>query len=95
LIALSLGIDLSIVDGLAVLPAVILASALPISIAGWGVREGAMVVGLGLLAIDGSDAALVSIFFGLLLLGFGLLGGAVWLVTRAPRPRLERNTNLR
>jgi len=90
LIALSLGIDLGIMDGLAVLPAVMLASALPISIAGWGVREGGMVVGLGLLAIDGSDAALVSIFFGLLLLSLGLLGGAVWLVTRAPRPGSER-----
>jgi uncharacterized membrane protein YbhN (UPF0104 family) len=89
LIARSLGVDLGIVDGLAVLPAVILVSSLPISIAGWGVREGGMVVGLGLLAIGGSDAALVSIFFGLLLLGCGLLGGAVWLVTRAPRPAAE------
>jgi uncharacterized membrane protein YbhN (UPF0104 family) len=89
LIALSLGIDLGIMDGLAVLPAVMLASALPISIAGWGVREGSMVVGLGLLAIGSSDAALVSIIFGLLVLGLGLLGGAVWLVTRAPRPTAE------
>jgi uncharacterized membrane protein YbhN (UPF0104 family) len=90
LIAVSLGIDLDFLNGLAVLPAVMLVSALPISIAGWGVREGGMVVGLGLLAIGASDAALVSIFFGLLLLGFGLLGGVVWLFTRAPRPEPER-----
>ena len=90
LIAQSLGIDLRILDSLAVLPAVMLASALPISIAGWGVREGGMVVGLGLLAVGASDAALVSIVFGLLLLGIGLLGGVVWLVTRAPRPGAER-----
>jgi uncharacterized membrane protein YbhN (UPF0104 family) len=89
LTALSLGIDLGIMDSLAVLPAVMLASALPISIAGWGVREGGMVVGLGLLAIGSSDAALVSIIFGLLVLGLGLLGGVVWLVTRAPRPTAE------
>jgi uncharacterized membrane protein YbhN (UPF0104 family) len=89
LTSLSLGIDLGIMDSLAVLPAVMLASALPISIAGWGVREGGMVVGLGLLAIGSSDAALVSIIFGLLVLGLGLLGGVVWLVTRAPRPTAE------
>ncbi|MCZ6741282.1 MAG: hypothetical protein O7D27_03860, partial [Alphaproteobacteria bacterium] len=53
----------------------------PVSIAGWGLREGSMVVGLGL-----ADSVLVSIVFGLLLLGFGLAGGLLWLLTGGRRP---------
>jgi hypothetical protein len=86
LLAASLGIGFGLLDALAVLPAVLLISSVPISIAGWGVREGSMVVGLGLLGVGNSDAALVSIFFGVLLLAFGLLGGLVWLLDHGPRP---------
>jgi uncharacterized membrane protein YbhN (UPF0104 family) len=84
--ALAIGIASPLVETLAVLPAVLLAASLPISIAGWGVREGGMVVGLGLLGVAASDAALVSVFFGLLHLGFGALGGLAWLFQHRPRP---------
>lgn len=70
----------------AVVPGVMVASSTPISIAGWGVREASMVVGLGLLGVAQSDAAIVSIGFGLLVLGFGLLGGLVWLLRGSPQP---------
>lgn len=86
LLALSLDIALALPAVLAVVPAVLLIASLPISIAGWGVREGAMVVGLALLGVGRSDAALVSIFFGVLLLAFGLLGGVVWLCQREVAP---------
>ena len=52
--------------GYLILPVVILLSAIPISIAGWGVREGLMVIGLGLVGIKPSDALSLSILFGLI-----------------------------
>ena len=41
-------IDLDFGAALVIVPAVMLVSMAPISFAGWGVREGAMIVGLGL-----------------------------------------------
>ena len=87
LLAGGLGVPLDSVGALAVVPSVMIVSAIPISIAGWGLREGTMVVGLGLLGVSQSDAALVSIAFGLLLLIIGLLGGLLWLAQGAKRPR--------
>lgn len=77
------GFDIQFPLGLsiAVVPLVLLVTALPISIAGWGVREGSMVVGLGLLGVPDSDAALVSVVIGLIGVGLGALGGLTWLVS--------------
>lgn len=69
-------------DYLVVIPAVILVSSLPITIAGWGVREGAMVVGLGLAGIPADLALAVSLLFGGLLILVGLLGAALWIIER-------------
>lgn len=63
---------------LSVLPMVILVSMAPISIAGWGLREGAMVVGLGLLGVAASDALSVSVAYGLVQVAAGAVGGAIW-----------------
>jgi hypothetical protein len=87
--ALAIGVACPLFETLAVLPAVLLAASLPISIAGWGVREGGMVVGLGLLGVATSDAALVSVFFGLLQLAFGAAGGLAWLLQHSPRPAAD------
>jgi hypothetical protein len=57
-----------------------LVSMIPISFAGWGVREGAMIMGLGGLGISEPNALAVSIAFGLLQLIVGLPGGALWLM---------------
>lgn len=73
----------------AVVPGVMVAASIPISIAGWGVREATMVVGLGLLGVGQSDAGIISIAFGLLVLLIGLLGGLVWLVRGSPQPRRD------
>jgi glycosyltransferase 2 family protein len=52
----------------------------PVSIAGWGVREGAMVYGLGLANVPREAALIVSIVVGLSLAAIGLAGGVVWLM---------------
>lgn len=86
LLAQGLGLSLDPIGVLAVVPGIMIVSAIPISIAGWGVREGTMVVGLGLLGVARGDAALVSIAFGLLSLLLGLLGGVLWLIHRGRQP---------
>ena len=55
------------------LPALLIA-ALPIAVAGWGVREGAMIVGYGLFGVAPAAALAVSIAFGLASLVFSLPG---------------------
>jgi uncharacterized membrane protein YbhN (UPF0104 family) len=85
-LARDLEVGVELLGVFAVVPGVMVASSIPISIAGWGVREASMVVGLGLLGVAQGEAAIISIGFGLLVLGFGLLGGLVWLVRGSPQP---------
>ncbi len=75
-----LGLALPIGWYLLVTPPAMMLSLLPISIGGWGVREGAVVVGLGLAGVGRADALLVSVLFGFCSALIGLLGGLVWLV---------------
>jgi uncharacterized membrane protein YbhN (UPF0104 family) len=59
-----LGVNL--LDCILVMPPVMLLSALPISIAGWGVREGAMVVAFGLLGVAPESAIVLSVQFAII-----------------------------
>jgi uncharacterized membrane protein YbhN (UPF0104 family) len=63
-IARSLGIEASLGDLAAVAIPVMLLAMLPISFAGWGVREAAMVTGMGLLQVSPSLALATSVSFG-------------------------------
>lgn len=49
-----------------VLPAMTLVASLPISIGGWGVREGAFIYGLGLLGVPMEAAFLISVQIGIM-----------------------------
>ncbi len=51
---------------MSVLPVIAIVSALPISMGGWGVREGAFVYGLGLLGVPPETAFLISVQTGLI-----------------------------
>jgi len=89
LIASGLGIRVGLVETLTVVPTVMLISFLPISVGGWGVREGSMVIGLGLVGVQSSDALLISIIYGLSAAAVGLCGAVFWLFglpARGPRP---------
>ena len=79
-LAWAIGIELGLGVALAVVPPVMLISLLPISIGGWGVREGAMVLSLGLVGIDISDAVLISVMYGLGAAAIGVSGGILWLL---------------
>lgn len=61
LIAESLGLNLSVAELAVVIPPVLLAALLPISVAGFGVREGAFVVLLAEFGVSSADATLLSL----------------------------------
>ena len=82
LCANGMNIALDFSAAMTVIPTIVLVSMAPISIAGWGVREGATVIGLGMLGIAASDALAVSVAYGLLQIAVGIPGGALWLAGR-------------
>ncbi|HEX6978349.1 MAG TPA: lysylphosphatidylglycerol synthase transmembrane domain-containing protein [Alphaproteobacteria bacterium] len=84
LIARALSIDVTLIDCIVLIPPVVLLTTLPISIAGWGVREGAMVVGFGFLGVAAPEALAMSVVFGLVQIAAGLPGGAIWLFQGRP-----------
>jgi hypothetical protein len=55
---------------------------LPISIAGWGVREGMAIIAFSSFGVPSNVAFASSIVFALIILAVGLVGGALWLVDR-------------
>jgi uncharacterized membrane protein YbhN (UPF0104 family) len=75
---------------LALVPPVIFLSMMPISFAGWGVRESAMIAALSTVGVPASQSVAISICYGLGLIVAGLPGGVLWLharaSSRAPQP---------
>jgi uncharacterized membrane protein YbhN (UPF0104 family) len=63
----------------AAVPPIVLLSTLPISLAGWGVRESAAVYVFGLAGIEAHEALALSIAFGLAQIAVGLPGLVHWL----------------
>jgi glycosyltransferase 2 family protein len=80
--AQALGIELELVEALVFVPPAILISTLPISIAGWGVREGMMVGTLSMVGVPEVEAFALSILYGLLMIVCFLPGGVIWLLHR-------------
>ncbi|MGR0188738.1 lysylphosphatidylglycerol synthase domain-containing protein, partial [Azospirillum aestuarii] len=75
----ALGIPVRVLDALAVVPMTIFAAALPISLNGWGVREGAFVAGFALYGLGATDALALSLMIGLSVTLSSLPGGLLWL----------------
>ena len=88
-IANSLNIALGLFNCLVLLPPVFFMSMLPISISGWGVREGTAILALGLVGIPASQALAISVTFGLGLMLISLPGGALWIMSRRRRPTIR------
>ncbi len=84
---LALGLDapVSVLDCLVLVPPVILVATLPISIAGWGAREVAMVTVFGFVGVPAAQAAAMSVLFGLVTILIALPGGVFWLFSRDRR----------
>ena len=85
--ARSVGANLTLLYSLFLVPPVVLVAVVPISIAGWGVREGAMVATFIYAGLPQSDGLIVSLLFGAGYLALGVLGGLVWVLTSERRDR--------
>ena len=94
LLARGLGIEITPLACLALVPVVLLLSTLPISMAGWGVRENAMVTALAFAGVESSEALALSILFGLTLLTLSLGGAIMWLARgrSESRPRMRKES---
>jgi len=83
IIAIGLGINVEFGGFFLMVPLVTLIMVVPISIAGWGVREGVMVVGFGYLGVSPELALALSILYGLSILVVALPGGIIWMFKRS------------
>ena len=86
----SVGIEYGLLTFLIIVPPVILLTLIPISLAGWGVREGAMI---GLFALIGADKTLVlsmSLLYGVVLVIASLPGLYVYLTTGSQKTTEEQ-----
>jgi uncharacterized membrane protein YbhN (UPF0104 family) len=82
MLARALDLDISPVAFAVVIPLVLIVTVVPISVAGFGVREGAYVVLLGELGVSASDATLLSLFTVVALAIASLPGGIAIAVGR-------------
>jgi len=78
-LATGLGVEVTLINCLLLFPPVMLAQTLPISLAGWGVREGAMVALFALASVSGQSALAVSILYGFVMVLVSLPGALFWL----------------
>jgi hypothetical protein len=81
-ISRSLGIEVAVLVIVAIMSFVAFATALPISLAGWGVREVSLVSLLGLLGVDREAALVLSVEFGVISMLMSLPGAVIWLILR-------------
>ena len=79
--AKALAVPLDFAHALFLVPPIILISMIPISIAGWGVRENAMVVAFAYAGLPESDGLVVSLLFGAAFFVVGAIGGLIWIAS--------------
>ena len=85
-----LQMEVSFIDCLILIPGVMLVAALPISIAGWGVRESVMITAMALVNAPAVGSLSLSLVYGVLMVFIGLIGGAMWLFN--PDKRIDTLT---
>jgi uncharacterized protein (TIRG00374 family) len=81
-LARSMSISLSPAAAVFLFPPVLLLSMIPISLAGWGLREGAMVLVFSLAGLQAEASLSLSVLFGACMFVSGLPGGFIWLFMR-------------
>lgn len=74
MIALALGVNITLEVFMVIMPPVVLLTIIPISLAGWGIREGAMVGLLGFAGVSKSAAVAISVLYGLSYVLQGMVG---------------------
>ncbi len=90
LAALSIGEPLGLLEAAVIVPPMLLIAMMPISVAGWGVREGVVLVGLRFQGVSAEASISIALLFGLALLIASLPGSLLWLARRPERRAPER-----
>lgn len=85
LLALGVGASITLLQCFVLMPPVVVISSLPISVAGWGVREFTMITALGFLGVQADTALLLSVVLAVLVVLVSLPGGLLVLLHRTPR----------
>jgi len=80
-VAQGIGSGISVGDAFLLVLPVMLIATIPVSIAGWGVRESALVMAFSYAGLPAADGLVVSVLLGVVMFATGLIGGAVWLVS--------------
>ncbi|MEZ5670246.1 MAG: lysylphosphatidylglycerol synthase domain-containing protein [Alphaproteobacteria bacterium] len=86
-LARGIAVPLSAPQALYLVPPVLMITVLPITVAGWGLREGAMIAALDYVDVPADDAFALSVLFGVAYLILGAIGGLTWLAARGERER--------
>ena len=86
LLARGLHSPTSFFDCLLIVPFANVLQTVPVSIAGWGVRESFFVTAFGLIGVAAPSALAISVLFGLLFLASSLPGGVLWLLQGTGSP---------
>ena len=82
ILALGLNLDITAFDSIVLMPPVLLAMTIPVSIGAWGVRENAMVVAFGLIGVSAEAATVLGVLLGLVGMAVAIPGGILWLSGR-------------
>jgi len=80
-LAVGLDIQVSLFDCIVLVPPVFLVMAMPISMAGWGVREGAMVVMFGLINVPDESALALSLTLGIVTIVASFPGAVLFVLS--------------
>jgi len=80
IIAKGLNIDVDFLDCATLVPIALLVAMIPISIGGWGIREGAFLGAFSLVGVAPGAAVALSVTFGLSTIVTSLPGGLIWLL---------------
>ena len=89
----SLGASVGVIETITLGSLVVLAVTLPISLGGWGLREGAMVGLFGIIGVPPATSLAVSIVLGLLATAVSLPGLLLWIRWRPDTPNIGDREN--
>jgi len=89
LLSIGMNLDVNLFEFVIILPILNLLMIVPISLAGWGLREGVMVIGLGYIGVSPENAFALSILYGILLFLTSLPGLLIWLLSGKPRTHIK------
>jgi uncharacterized membrane protein YbhN (UPF0104 family) len=83
LIARGMAMGVSLAECVTLVPPAMLITALPVSIGGWGVREGAFIVAFGFVGLPAAQALALSVVFGATMMIAALAGVVPWISSSA------------